>query len=563
MAIEVAPARQRWLNDLGVTLPAAGLAGVFLLLVAYPYIELVLTSLERAGTLTLSHYADAFTTGYLLYQPLLNSLLVCVCTGLAATAIGTALAWLVARTDLPGRQWIGVFVAIPQIIPSFQLASSWIVTFSRGGVFEGLFGFKSPLPVYGALPLVFVQSIHVILFSFLGVLGALSALDPTLEEAAMVVGLRRGGILRRITLPIVLPAILSAFLLTFANCMESLGAPLLLGTPSGFQVLTAQIYELATSPPVEFGEASVLSIIIGLVAVGVLVLNLRLLAVGSYVTVTGKGGGQSERLRLGGGRWPAAFVVWLLVLAMSLVPLIALLLVSLLNSWGRGFGLGNLTLAHFQAVLHSGTVQPALQNAVSLGLAAGCLSVAFGLMVAYGTVRYRARWAFLLDRLSFLAYATPGLVIGLGFILAFSHRPINLYNTYWILLGAYFVRFAGVGVRTITAKLTQLSAELEEAGAMVGLSRLRILTAIVLPLIQQVLGATAILVFISVIKEISATSILAGEHVQTLSYIAFLRYTEGDYTTGSAISVLMIAIALLGSGLITVWSRSGKTRAAS
>ncbi len=557
MAIDARLAKRRWLRSAPVAVPAVLLAGLFLVFTLYPYGELALTSLHHKGAFGLANYATAFSTAYLLYEPLRNSLEVCVATGLLATALGMALGLLVARTDLPGRRWIGLLIAIPQIIPSFQLASSWIVVFTGAGVFESVFGIKSPFPAYGAIPLILVQSIHVILFSFLSVVGALSALDPTLEEAAEAVGLRRGRILRRITFPIILPAILSAFLLTFANCMESLGAPLLLGTPAGFQVLTTQIYELATSPPIEFGQAAVLSILLGVLAIGVLMLNLRLLARGSYVTLTGKIGGRERRLGLRRWRWPVAGLVWFGLAAISLVPLGALVLVSLLRSWGRGYGPGNLTFDHFAGLLRSGDLVSAARNAISLGLTTGCLVVALGLLVAYGTVRLKTRWGLALDRISYLTYATPGLVIGLGFVLAFSHRPINLYNTYWILLGAYFVRFAGIGVRTIAAKMVQLSAELEEAGQVVGLSRLRILTAIALPLTKSALGASFLLAFVGVVKEISATSILAGEHTQTLAYLAFLRYTEGDYTTGSAISVVMVALALAGSALIALWSKLG------
>lgn len=543
---------------MSLKVPAILLAGVFLLLAAYPYLELVFTSLQDGGAFTLSHYTTALSTSYLLYEPLKNSLLVGVATGIIATAAGVLLAWLVARTDLPGRRWIGVFVMIPQIIPSFQLASSWVIIFTGAGVFQTLFGMPSPVPTYGAVPLIVVQSLHVVLFSFLGVTGALSALDPTLEEAAEVAGLRRLQILWKITFPVVLPAILGAFLLTFANCIESLGAPLLLGMPAGFQVLTSQIYELSTSPPVDFGAASVLAILLGVIAVVVLMLNLKLLARGSYVTVTGKAGGRGSTFGLGIWRWPLAALVWAGAIAGSIVPLAALVLVSLLRSWGRGYGLDNLTLDHFTDLFSRGDLAGMFGNAILLGLATGVLVVAFGLLVGYGTVRFKTHWGAALDRLSYLTYATPGLVVGLGFVLAFSHPPINLYNTWWILLGAYFVRFGGLGVRNIVAKMRQISAELEEAGQVVGLSRLRILTAIAIPLMKQALGSTMLLIFINVVKEISATSILAGQNVQTLAYMAFLRYTEGDYTTGSAISVLMVALALIGSAMIARWSSIGK-----
>jgi iron(III) transport system permease protein len=522
--------------------------GGFLLLSFYPYAQLLVTSLRKDGRFTLAHYAGVLGHDYLLRTPLLHSLGVSVASAALATALGTLLAWFAVRSDLLGRRAIAAFVAVPHIVPSFQLASSWIVVFGDAGIVQSTTGLQ-PVASYGLGPLVAVQTVHLTLLAFLNVAGALGSLDPSLEEAARACGLGRGQVLRRVTLPLMLPAILSGLLLTFAYSMAEFGAPILLAAPAGFGTLTTQIYELSTAPPLQFGEAAVLSLLLGAIALATMLVNLRLLARGSYVTLTGKSS-SGEPARLGVLRGPLSLLAWGWLAATAIVPLAALVLISLLESWGRGFGPGNLTLAHYATMLASHTLNHALWNSVGLALGAAALATVIGFVAAYGAVRLGTRWGALLDRMSFINFATPSLVIGIAFLLAFSGPPVNLFGTYWILLFAYFVHYSGLCVRGVDAHLRQLSVELEEAGAACGLRPSRILARITLPLLRHSLAAGFLLVFVNTIREISATSLLASQGTETLAYEAFLRYADGDYTVGSAYSVVMVAIALTGSAMI-------------
>ncbi|MGH8737527.1 MAG: ABC transporter permease [Burkholderiales bacterium] len=540
--------RQGWFAPAALVL-----GGGFLFLSFYPYARLVLTSLRAGGVLSSAHYLSVAKHDYLLRTPLLHSLAVSAATALLATAIGTLLAWLAVRTDLPERRALTAFVAIPHIVPSFQLASSWIVLFGDAGIVQNTTGL-TPFAAYGVAPLVAVQTIHLTVFSFLNVAGALGSLDSSLEEAARVCGLRGWQVLRRVTFPLILPSILSGMLLAFAYSMAEFGAPILLAAPAGYGTLTTQIYELSTAPPLQFGEAAVLSLVLGVLALATMLFNLRLLARGSFVTVSGKAS-SGEPARLGALRAPLAALVWLWAGATALVPLAALVLISLLGSWGRGFGPDNLTLAHYATMLASNTLTSALWNSVGLALGAAALATTVGFIAAYGAVRLKTSWGALLDRMSFVNFATPGLVLGIAFVLAFSGPPVNLYGTYWILLFGYFVRFAGLSVRGVSANLRQLSAELEEAGAVCGLGRSRVLARITLPLLRESLAAGFLLVFVNAIKEVSMTSLLASQGTETLAYEAFLRYTDGDFTVGSAYSVLMVALALVGSLIIARKSR--------
>jgi iron(III) transport system permease protein len=252
---------------------------------------------------------------------------------------------------------------------------------------------------------------------------------------------------------------------------------------------------------------------------------------------------------LGRWRWPLAFSAWGFVLATALVPLAALALVSVLDSWGRGWGPANWTLARHLAVLHDAELRRALANSLGLALAAAALCGLIALTIVYAGVRLQQRWARVADRISFVAFALPGLVVGLAMILAFAGGRLNLYGSFAMLLLAYVLRFLGIPVRSLSARLAQMAPELEAAGAVAGLSRMRIVVRIVVPLLAPAMFAGFVLVFINSVKEISATSLLATQGHETLAYEAYLRFQEGNYTQGSVLSLWMIALVLAMLGL--------------
>jgi iron(III) transport system permease protein len=515
--------------------------------------ELLRTALTEPGSKAFSWQAisRAFGERYMLLGPLLNSLLIAVPTAVLATAIGGALAWLAVRTDFPGRSFVMALVALPHVIPGFQLASAWVEIFANNGLWQALTGLDAPVNAYGAGAILAVTTLHLLLFPYLVVAANLQAADPALEEAARVAGLSPSRVFWRVTLPLARPALLAGLLLVFAYVMGEFGIPSLLGMPHGFDTLTTRIYGLATTPPLDMEGASVLALLLGVLALLALAAQLRLLRGQRLETLAGKA---SRRSRVSLGRWraPVAIGVWAALLAVALAPLLALVLVSLLESWGQGYGPQNWTLARYAALFESEELRRALRNTLWLGAAAAAVATAVAVAVVYAAHRLSGAWrrlAALADRVSFVVFALPGLVVGLDLILAFSGGPLPLYGTVWILLLAYVLRFCGVSVRTVTARLAQIGVELEAAGAVAGLSRLRVIARIVLPLLAPALVGSAVLVFVNTVKEISATSLLVSQGSETLAYEAYVRFQEGNYTQGSALSVATIAMVLVLLGV--------------
>jgi len=516
--------------------------------------ELLRTAFESAsGTWSFHPLYRALTQHYMLAGPLLNSLLLAIPVALAATLLGGLLAWLAVRSDLPGGLWLLPLVALPHVIPGFQLASAWVEIFSHGGLWQAALGVPAPMSAYGYAAIVVVMTLHLMLFPFLLVASNLQAADPALEEAGRIAGLTPAKVFLRITIPLARPALLGSLLLVFAYVMEEFGIPSLLGTPSGFETLTTRIYGLATTTPLDLSGASVLALVLGCIALGVLWMQLRLWAGTRLETLSGKASRQG-RVRLGRWRWPVAVLVWAALCTVALAPFGALVLVSLLNSWGQGYGPDHWTGSRYAELLHSEELRRALRNTLALALGSALAGTAIAVVIAYASQRFRPRFvgrlALIADRVSFVTFAVPGLVIGLALILAFSGGWLPLYGTPWILLVAYTLRFSGVGVRTVAARLSQIGVELEAAAEVAGLSRLRILARIVLPLLAPALVGSAVLIFVNAVKEISATSLLASQGSETLAYEAYIRFQEGNYTQGSAVSVVMIAgviaVLLLG-----------------
>jgi iron(III) transport system permease protein len=532
-------------------LPAGLLALVFLAPAAVAALALLRAAFTRAGAPSLHHFVTLAHEPYLFARPLAATLLLAGAVALAATLLGTLLALLLAA-DPPGRAWLAALLPLPHILPSFQLASAWVVIFSHNGIAAALSGVQGLLPAYGAVPVFLVLALHLYLPAYLAVAGGLAQLDPAYEEAARLAGLPARTVLLRVTLPLLRPALLSGFLVSFAFTLEEFGAPSLLGQPTGFSTLTVQIYQLLTTPPLAFGDAAALSVVLGLLALGVLIANLRLLGRGVAATFGGRAARPAPR-RLGRMRWPAALLGWGFLLMTALGPLLALGVVSLLGAWGRGFGPANWTGVRYAALLHSVELRRALLNSAWLAVAAAALCAVLGLAATLG----RGALSRVLDPAGFVALSLPGMVLGLALILAFAGGILPLYGTGAILLLAYMLRFTGISARASAAGIARLPAELADAGRVGGLAPRQVLRRITLPLLRPAIASGAALVAVNAVKEISATSLLASEGHETLAYEAYLRFMEGDYTEGAAVSIVMIALSLAIFAL-AAWAGSAR-----
>jgi iron(III) transport system permease protein len=530
------------------------------------------TRLSRSaepGEFTLFHWKRVFfsaLTQNTLVRPLFNSIATALSVSLCAMTIGAFLAWLVARTDLPFRKTIATAAVLPYVIPSYIHALAWLNLFKNdriggaAGVFHYLTGVSPPDWLsYGYFPIVVTLSIHYFPFTFLLVSAALTSIDSRLEESGEILGASRAHILRRITFPLVMPALLSSFILTFSRILGTFGTPYFLGTPVRYYTLSTQIYSniINRIPSVGYILAFVL------IAISSLIIYVNQKMIGkskSYVTIAGKGF-QISKTPLGGLRYPLVVLIALLCIVSVLMPFI-LILWQTFTLYPNDYSLRHLTLLFWigeantafaegeAGILRNPAILGAAWNSIKLALTASVLAGFIGIFIGYAVVKGRGtRLAYAVEQMSFLPYLVPGIAFGALYLALFSHRigPIPaLYGTFFLVVLVCMAKNLPFTGRAGITSMLQIGSELEEASETLGARWTTRFRKIILPLSIQGAISGFVLVFITVMRELSLIILLVTPETRTLTTMTF-RYQEQGYSQfSSAISVMIIVIVVIG-----------------
>ena len=491
------------------------------------------------------------TKPYYLYKPLINSVIVCGSSALISTLLGLGFAWLLARYNVPSRNLLLSLLTGPYIVPSFMMAIGWIMLWTSNGLFEQFTHLKSPIEPYGPFSLIIILGLHNYPLAMLTIYTTLVNMDASLEEVARIHGVPWYKVVRGVILPLVMPGILSGFILAFAYSISEFGAPAVLGLPVGYTVLTTQIYSFMTEAPIEYEAAEVLSIILSLIGIGVLGINYAILSKKSYATITGK----ISRVEV---KRPSYTVFFLVILFMLIVytPSFAVVIGSLIKNWGEPITGANIGFDHYVKVLTMSRSVNAL--IITLGLAIGAATVAsfLGVLIGYTVLRSRTIITKIMDFLVFLPFSIPGLVIGVGLIIASGRIYGPLYGTVFILLIAFIIRFLPYATRTTIPVLMQIDESLEETSRVHGVSFGKTMMKIVFPLTLGALFSSWVFVFNSSMKELSASAILATQ-VETAIVVAFLLFSDGYFSDGAALTIIIVAVTLLLTGITSKFTRKG------
>ena len=519
------------------------------------------------GAFTLFHFERIFTgplSNALFFKPLLNSLAVGFGVTLIGVGIGTLLAWLLVRTDIHFREFFGALAVVPYMMPSWVLALAWLTLFKndRIGGAEGMvtyfFGVQAPNWIsYGFVPIVICLSLHYYAYGYLLMSGALMTVDSELEEAGATCGLKRWKRLWLITLPLLLPALGSAVVLTFIRVLGTFGTPALLGLPVRFFTFPTQIY--ASLNARNNGDAYVLALVLVVLAISFIWTNSRILGVRkSFVTLTGKGFRQRV-IRLEKWRWPMTVIVGLFISATVFLPLFILFWESLLFTPGD-YSISNLT-THFwvgesnadvaygePGILKSDGILIALWNSCKLGVMAAITNGFLGLLVGYAVVRGRgtilSRW---LEGIAFAPYIFPSIALGAIYIGMFSTSwgPIPaLYGTFSILVLITVVKNLPFTSRTGIAAMLQIDKSLEETARVQGIGWIRRMIKIIIPMSSSGIIAGMLLTFITAMRELSLIILLLSPSNMVLTGVIF-GYQEQDQTQHSGAVTLMLVMIIV------------------
>jgi len=549
-----APARR----DVSAAVMAA-FAVVLCLLVTLPIGWIVVFAFtDRDRAFTLANFRTLFTDPVFV-EPLLTTFIIAASVSLTCCLFAAPLGWLVARTDMPLRRTIRLLVTASFVTPPFLGAVAWeLLAAPNSGLLNQLYravtgaGNDAVLfDIYTLWGLIFVISCYTFPYVFVLVANALDRVPGDLEDASAMLGGSAWRTARRVTIPLALPALLAGTLVAFLQAMTLFGSPAILALPAGFHTMTTKIWTLFQFPPKpELAAAASLPLL--LLTVVLLRAQAAVLGRRSYVVVGGKTGAP-RLIRLGLLRWPAVLLCFAVLCMPVFLPYGALLNAALSRLPSQLLTFDTITLHNIRFVfLELSATKLAMKNTFLLGVLAATCATLLAVVVAYLTARAAVPGHKTLGFLATAPIAIPGIVLGVGLFLAYTRGPVVLYGTLWILLLAYVTIELPAAYQQLQAAFRALAPELEEAGRVLGATRMRTLRDITAPLLGPSLVATWCFVFVAVVRELSAAVILFTSETKVLSVLIFDLKESGDL---AAIAVLGLSMLILTAAVIIAANR--------
>jgi iron(III) transport system permease protein len=542
-----------------------GVAAVAAVLVLYPVFFLFQAALDvgdpqvRPPT---AYGLDNFNSIFQYPQILLNTLTVSVAATVMALVFGFVMAWILTRTNVPGRHLFEQLMAVPYYLTPLLGALAWsLLGAPESGfinqIWRALGGNGHLIDINTAYGIAWVMALFEGSVAFVMIAAVMKSMDPALEEASQVIGASRLRTMLRITLPLVVPGVLGAAIFVFAEMLGSFAAALVLGLPSRFYVITTAIYQLVQQYPPKIQIAAAMGVSLFAVMFFMLFLYRRIVMAGSYVTITGKAF-RPRVADVGRLRYVLLGVCLLYLLAAVGLPLVTLLYASLQKIAVAFPTAGNWTLENFRVAMTMNAVRSALVNSLLLAFGTATIGVVLMGLLAWLIYRSRLPGSGLIEYVVMFPQAVPRLVFAFGLMWAWVVFPIPIYGTLWLLLLAYLTVFLPLGVRTIAGVMLQIDKSLEECAQMCGASWAFRVRTVTIPLLVPGLVAAWLLLFIASVRELGASILLMGPHskVITPSIVESWFGTSSELTAALAlIQTLVVAIAMIV--LVAVTRRVG------
>jgi iron(III) transport system permease protein len=472
--------------------------------------------------------------------------------GVLTCLVATPMAWLVARTDLPGRRQIRLVVTASFVTPPFLGAIAYeILAAPNSGLinvaYRAVFGLGRSdhlVNIYSFTGLVFTIACFTFPYVFTLIANALDKVPSDLEDASSILGAKPLLTLRKITIPLVMPAMLAGMLIAVLQSLTIFGSPAILALPAGFHVVTTKIWSFFQFPP-RLGLAAAAAMPLLIITVVLLRAQKAILGSKGYTVLGGKSG-VARIARLGHWKWLALAGVFLVLCLTVFLPYAALIKVSLTKTLGDPINLSTLTLSHWHFVLFDlSATQLALRNTFVLGLLSATVVTGLALVISYLVARRPVRGTHLLGMLATAPVAIPGIVLGVGLFLSYANPTFELYGTIWILLIAFVTIEMPIGYQQIAAAFTGVHPELEEASRILGASRLRALWEITTPLLRTSVITAWCFVFIGTIRELSATILLTTANTKLVSVIIYDLNESGDLGAICVLGIILLVVSFI------------------
>lgn len=490
---------------------------------------------DEDGRLTLKYFLKVVgSAGYM--NTFKNSILLGVIVAFFSTLIGYVFAYALSRTEMRGKKLFRMMATLPIISPPFVLSLAIIFLFGRQGIItRGIFGIKD-FNVYGLHSLILVQTISNFPIAYLTLSGILESIDPSVEDAAYNMGASRGHIFRTVTLPLSMPGIVSAFLLTFIQSMEDFSNPAVIA--GNFSTLSVEAYRIITGM-FDLRTGSMMAVVLLLPTLCAYLLQKYWIKNKSFVTVTGKPTQARKGLE-------EKYIVIPLTIFCALVCGVIILFYgtvfagAFVRTWGVDF---SLTMKHFQYVFSMGATP--LKNSVLLACIAAPLGGFVGMVIAYLTVRKRFIGKWFMELASVLTFAIPGTVLGIGYVSTFNQKPLLLTGTAFVLIASFMFRNMPVAIESGTTTLLQIDKSIDEASTILGASNNATFLRVTLPLLKQPFFAGIVYAFVRSITAISSIIFLVSPRWSLATTSVFSLFESSRYGDASAYILLMIVIILV------------------
>lgn len=537
-----------------------GLCGI---LVTYPVVFLVAESLNTGEpgmfppeSISLSNFASIADDVGIIG----NTLLVALVATLVAVVLGFVLAWILSRTNIPGRGRLERLMELPYYMTPLVGAMAWgILAGPKTGLLNQLWrvagGSGDLFDIYSALGIAWVMALFEGTVAFVMISAAMKSMDPALEESSRVLGAGKLHTMLRITLPLVIPGVLSATVFVFAEMLGAFAAAFVLGIPGRFYVVTTAIWQSTQSYPPEYGRAAALGLSLFAAMVITLTMARLILRRGSHATITGKAF-RPRRVDAGSARWLLLAIVWGYIALAVLLPVAALLLTSFQRFATVILPDSVFTLANYETALSTGTLGQAFLNSLILGLSVASIGVPIIGVLTWIIYRSNIRGGFLVEYVAMFPQAVPRLVFGLGLLWAWIYIPIPIYGTLWLLGIAYFTVLLPLGLRTLAGVVMQVDRSLEECARVCGASWTQQMRTISLPLLRPGLAAAWLLIFIASIRELGASIFLMGPESKVISPAIINAWLTSSSELSAAMAMTLTATTFLGVVLLFLFARN-------
>jgi iron(III) transport system permease protein len=514
---------------------------------AVPLVFLLWKTFVVGGSLSLTNFRAAYDSVG-IGSMMVNTLLFALGSTAVALFIGSVLAYLIARTDVPGKPLMFAASLVPLIIPGILHTIAWVfildpqIGVANKWVIEPLDGGRA-FQLYSIPGMIIVEGLHLAPLVFLLMVAALRGMDPALEESAIMSGASLPTVFRRITMPLVRPALYAGALIMFVRGLESFEVPALLGLRNHIWVYTSRIWSALNDVIPNYGEAGAYALtLLAMTSLAIFFQSRLSRRSRAFQTITGKGF-RPRPVHLGAWRWPATAVIVGYFLVAVVLPLLVLFYASTQPYYSppSHYTLSHMSFSNYTAEWHDPVIRHAVLNSLYLGVGAATAVMLLTAIAAWLVVRTRLRGRTAVDHLAFLPIAIPGLVLGTAILFVYLRTGwLPIYGTLWILFIAYLTRYMPYGMRYSSTSMYQIGRELEESAHMSGAGWWHTFRRVILPLIAPGLVAGWIYILVVSFRELGSSVLLYSPGKEVLSIVIWEQWRDGLLTQVAALGVMLI-----------------------